>query len=77
MSLVHGYLPATSMAKRMTNLDEQDLEEQIREDAYFDAWETSLAKAQDMITDPDIKLDLARIVETVATVIMRENYDII
>ena len=77
MSLVHGYLPATSMAKRMTNLDEQDLEEQMREDAYFDAWETSLAKAQDMITDPDIKLDLARIVETVATVIMRENYDII
>ena len=77
MSLVHGYLPATSMANRMTNLDEQDLEEQIREDAYFDAWETSLAKAQDMITDPDIKLDLARIVETVATVIMRENYDII
>ena len=77
MSLVHGYLPATSMSNRMTNLDEQDLEEQIREDAYFDAWETSLAKAQDMITDPDIKLDLARIVETVATVIMRENYDII
>ena len=58
------------------NLDLQDLEEQIREDAYFDAWETSLAKAQDMITDSDIKLDLARIVETVATIIMRENYDI-
>ena len=77
MSLIHGYLPASNMTKKGTNLDEQDLEEQMREDAYFDAWETSLAKAQDMITDPDIKLDLARIVETVATVIMRENYDII
>ena len=76
MSLVHGYLPATSMAKRMTNLDEQDLEEQIREEAYYDAWETSLSKAHDMITDPDISLDLSRAVEVIAMIIMRENNDI-
>ena len=58
------------------NLDEQDLEEQIREDAYFDAWETSLWKAQDMISDPDICLDIARVVETIAMTIIRENHDI-
>ena len=48
----HGYMPATSMKNnRGTNLDEQDLEEQRREEAYSEAWETSLWKAQDMITD--------------------------
>ena len=76
MSMAHGYLPATSMTTKGTNLDEQDLEEQIREDAYYDAWETSLAKAHDMITDPDISLDLARAVEVIAMIIMRENNDI-
>ena len=63
-------------SNRGTNLDEQDVEEQIREDAYYDAWETSLAKAHDMITDPDISLDLARAVEVIAVTIMRENNDI-
>ena len=36
----HGYLPPTNMARKGTNLDEQDLEEQIREEAYTEAWET-------------------------------------
>ena len=76
MSLIHGYLPATSMTRKGTNLDEQDLEEQIREEAYYDAWETSLSKAHDMITDPDISLDLSRAVEVIAMIIMRENNDI-
>ena len=58
------------------NLDKQDLEEQIREEAYYDAWETSLSKAHDMITDPDISLDLSRAVEVIAMIIMRENSDI-
>tara|TARA_B100000678_G_C18015997_1_gene424746 strand:- start:174 stop:383 length:210 start_codon:yes stop_codon:yes gene_type:complete len=58
------------------NLDKQDLEEQIREEAYYDAWETSLSKAHDMITDPDISLDLSRAVEVIAMIIMRENNDI-
>ena len=72
----HGYLPPTSMTMKGTNLDEQDLEEQIREEAYSEAWETSLWKAQDMIADPDISLDIVRVVETIATIIMRENNDI-
>ena len=73
----HGYMPATSMKNnRGTNLDEQDLEEQVREEAYYEAWETSLSKAHDMITDPDISLDLARAVEVIAMIIMRENNDI-
>ena len=72
----HGYLPPTSMTMKGTNLDEQDLEEQIREEAYFDAWGTSLSKAHDMITDPDISLDLSRAVEVIAMIIMRENNDI-
>ena len=72
----HGYLPPTSMTMKGTNLDEQDLEEQTREEAYSEAWETSLWKAQDMITDPDISLDIVRVVETIATIIMRENNDI-
>tara|TARA_B100000809_G_scaffold213956_1_gene218571 strand:+ start:278 stop:502 length:225 start_codon:yes stop_codon:yes gene_type:complete len=71
----HGYMPATSM-KKGTNLDEQDLEEQRREEAYSEAWETSLWKAQDMITDNDIGLDIARAVEVLAMIIMRENNDI-
>ena len=76
MSMTHGYLPATSMTTKGTNLDEQDVEEQVREEAYYDAWETTLAKAHDMITDPDISLDLARAVEVIAMIIMRENNDI-
>ena len=71
----HGYMPATSM-KKGTNLDEQDLEEQRREEAYSEAWETSLWKAQDMITDNDIGLDIARAVEVLAMIIMRENNDV-
>ena len=74
--MTHGYLPATSMTTKGTNLDEQDVEEQVREEAYYDAWETTLAKAHDMITDPDISLDLARAVEVIAMIIMRENNDI-
>ena len=73
----HGYMPATSMKNNKgTNLDEQDVEEQVREEAYYEAWETSLSKAHDMITDPDISLDLARAVEVIAMIIMRENNDI-
>jgi hypothetical protein len=73
----HGYMPATSMKNnRGTNLDEQDLEEQRREEAYSEAWETSLWKAQDMITDNDIGLDIARAVEVLAMIIMRENNDL-
>ena len=72
----HGYLPPTSMTMKGTNLDEQDVEEQVREEAYYDAWETTLAKAHDMITDPDMSLDLARAVEAIAMIIMRENNDI-
>ena len=73
----HGYMPATSMKNnRGTNLDEQDLEEQRREEAYSEAWETSLWKAQDMITDNDMGLDIARAVEVLAMIIMRENNDI-
>ena len=72
----HGYLPPTNMVRKGTDLDEQDLEEQIREEAYYDAWETSLSKAHDMITDPDISLDLSRAVEVIAMIIMRENNDI-
>ena len=72
----HGYMPATSMIRKGTNLDEQDLEEQRREEAYSEAWETSLWKAQDMITDNDIGLDIARAVEVLAMIIMRENNDV-
>ena len=73
----HGYLPPTNMVRKGTNLDEQDLEEQMREEAYTEAWEMPLAKAQDMINfDCDMNLDIARIVEVVAGLIMIENKNI-
>jgi len=71
----HGYMPATSM-KKGTNLDEQDLEEQVREEAYYDAWETSLAKAHDMTLNAENKKLIADIVDRIAWIIMRENNDI-
>jgi len=73
----HGYLPPTNMVRKGTNLDEQDLEEQMREEAYTEAWEMPLAKAQDMINfDCDMNLDIARIVEVVAGLIMMENRNV-
>jgi archaellum biogenesis protein FlaJ (TadC family) len=71
----HGYMPATSM-KKGTNLDEQDLEEQIREEAYTDAWEMSLSKAQDMTLNAENKKLIADIVDRIAWILMRENNDI-
>ena len=70
-----GYIPATDMTNRRgTNLDEQDLEEQFREEAYTEAWETSLSKAQGMMDyDCDMNRDIARIVEVIATTIMIEK----
>lgn len=70
----HGYLPPTNMARKGTNLDEQDLEEQIREEAYTEAWETPLYKAQNMINlDCDMNRDIRKIVDVVAGLIMIEN----
>jgi hypothetical protein len=67
-------MPAANMIRKGSNLDEQDLEEQVREEAYSDAWETSLAKAQNMIDyDCDMNLDIQRIVEVIATLKMMEN----
>ena len=57
MSLTHGYLVPGILAKG--HLDEQDLNEQIREEAYTDAWETSLSKAQDMVEHPENKKMIA------------------
>ena len=76
MSMAHGYLPATSMTTKGTNLDEQDVEEQIREEAYTDAWEMSLSKAQDMTLNAENKKLIADIVDRIAWIIMRENNDI-
>ena len=70
----HGYLPPTNMVRKGTNLDEQDLEEQSREEAYTEAWEMSLAKVQDMINfDCDMNRDIQKIVEVVAGLIMIED----
>ena len=73
----HGYMPATSMKNnRGTNLDEQDREEQIREEAWAEAWEISLDKAQDMVRDIHLERQIQNIVEVVAMTIMRENNDV-
>ena len=74
MSFTHGYMVPGLLAKG--HLNQQDLNEQIREEAYTDAWETSLSKAQDMISDSESKLDIARLVETIAWIIIKENNDV-
>jgi hypothetical protein len=58
------------------HLDEQDLNEQIREEAYTDAWETSLSKAQDMVEHPENKKMIADIVDRIAWIIIKENNDV-
>ena len=58
------------------NLDQQVIEEQIREEAYTDAWETSLSKAQDMTENPENKKLIADIVDRIAWIIIKENNDV-
>ena len=73
----HGYLPPTNMVRKGTDLDEQDLEEQMREEAYAEAWDTSLEEAQDMINlDCDMNRNIQKIVHVVAGLIMIENRNV-
>ena len=74
MSMAHGYLVPGLWVKG--NLDQQDLEEQIREEAYTDAWETTLSKAQDMVTNDENKKLIADIVDRIAWIIIKENNDV-
>ena len=74
MSWTHGYLVPGILAKG--HLDEQDLNEQIREEAYTDAWELSLSKAQDMVEHPDNKKMIADIVDRLAWIMIKENNDV-
>ena len=48
----------------------------IREEAYTDAWETSLSKAQDMVTNDENKKLIADIVDRIAWIIIKENNDV-
>ena len=74
MSWTHGYLVPGILAKG--HLDEQDLNEQIREEAYTDAWELSLSKAQDMVENPENKKMIADIVDRLAWIMIKENNDV-
>ena len=71
----HGYMPATSM-KKGTNLDEQDLEEQIREEAWTDTWEISLSQAQDIVDDIHMKIQIQNIVDAIAMIKIKETHDV-
>ena len=71
----HGYMPATSM-KKGTNLDEQDLEEQIREEAWTDAWEVSLNQAQDIVSDLKMERQIHNIVDAIAMIKIKETHDV-
>ena len=71
----HGYMPATSM-KKGTNLDEQDLEEQIREEAWTDAWEMSLDQAQDIVNDIHMKTQIQNIVDAIALAKIKETHNV-
>jgi hypothetical protein len=71
----HGYMPATSM-KKGTNLDEQDLEEQIREEAWTDTWEISLSQAQDIVDDIHMKTQIQNIVDAIAMIKIKETHDV-
>ena len=74
MSFTHGYMVPGLLAKG--HLNQQDLNEQIREEAYTDAWETSLRKAQDMVTNDENKKLIADIVDRIAWIIIKENNDV-
>ena len=71
----HGYMPATSM-KKGTNLDEQDLEEQIREEAWTDAWEMSLDQAQDIVNNVHMKTQIQNIVDAIALAKIKETHNV-
>ena len=71
----HGYMPATSM-KKGTNLDEQDLEEQIREEAWTDAWEVSLNQAQDIVSDLKMERQIHNIVDAIAMIKIKETHNV-
>ena len=71
----HGYMPATSM-KKGTNLDEQDLEEQIREEAWTDAWEVTLNQAQDIVSDLQMERQIHNIVDAIAMIKIKETHDV-
>ena len=71
----HGYMPATSM-KKGTNLDEQDLEEQIREEAWTDAWEMSLDQAQDIVNNIHMKTQIQNIVDAIALAKIKETHNV-
>ncbi len=77
MSFTHGYLVPEVLAKG--HLGEQDLNEQIREEAYTDAWEMSLSDVQDMMVARHgffMKRLIDNLVEKVAWAIIVENNDV-
>ena len=86
MSMTHGYLMPgmpdfldnqyVDPAGVRGNLDEQDVEEQIREEAYTDAWETSLSTAQDMIHNSHMLNEIQGIVEAVAMEIIKGKHHV-
>ena len=80
MSMAHGYLVpgvgGTRYRYTETGIDQEDIAEQIREEAYTDAWETTLSKAQYMVDHPDNKKMIADIVDRIAMIIIKENHNV-
>ena len=74
MSLAHGYLVPGLGAKG--NLDKQDDEEQIREEAYTDAWEVSLNQAQDIVSDLQMERQIHNIVDAIAMIKIKETHNV-
>ena len=72
--MAHGYLVPGLLTKG--NLDKQDEEEQIREEAWTDAWELSLNQAQDIVDDIHMKTQIQNIVDAIAMIKIKETHDV-
>ena len=74
MSFTHGYMVPGLLAKG--HLNQQDLNEQIREEAWTDAWEVSLNQAQDIVSDLKMERQIHNIVDAIAMIKIKETHDV-
>ena len=74
MSLTHGYMVPGLLAKGVVHL--LDKEEQVREEAWTDAWEVTLNQAQDIVSDLQMERQIHNIVDAIAMIKIKETHDV-
>jgi hypothetical protein len=53
-----------------------DKEEQVREEAWTDAWEVTLNQAQDIVSDLQMERQIHNIVDAIAMIKIKETHDV-